>query len=65
MSTEAASKRQFLSYLTPDLIIQTKVYAVQHGMTASAVVQQALAEFLARACTGEIAAEPSSDGRDR
>jgi hypothetical protein len=55
--TEAAGKRQFLSYLTPNLIIQTKVCAIQHGMTASVVVQMALTEFLTRAGAGEIVVE--------
>lgn len=44
---EGQTKRQFLSRLDPDLIRRTKMFALLHGTTASAVVERALTDFLA------------------
>jgi hypothetical protein len=62
---EAAEKRQFLVYLEPELIRRTKIYAIERGMTASGVVQQALLEFLTRKGGGESASDPNDSAPGR
>ena len=61
---EGPAKRQFLSRLNPDLIRRTKMFALLRGTTASAVVEQALADFLARQkLTGAARDTPTRGGK--
>lgn len=41
-------KRQFLVVIDAEIIRRTKILAIERGVTASAVVQQALVDFLRR-----------------
>ncbi len=44
----ATEKRQFLIHIDADLIRRTKILAIQRKVTASSLVQAAVAEFLGR-----------------
>ena len=44
----ASEKRQFLVHIDIDLIQRTKILAIERRVTASSLVQAALAEFLNR-----------------
>lgn len=56
-------KRQFLVHLAPSLIERTKILAVRRGTTASALVQQALTEFIER--TAEEPQRPTAPREGR
>lgn len=62
---EGLAKRQFLSRLDPDLIRRTKMFALLRGLTASAVVERALADFLAKQDVTGAAPEIPARGRGR
>lgn len=42
------ARRQFLVHIDADLIRRTKILAIERGVTASSLVQQAVADFLLR-----------------
>jgi hypothetical protein len=47
-SEGATEKRQFLVHIDADLIRRTKILAIERHVTASSLVQIAVAEFLSR-----------------
>jgi predicted transcriptional regulator len=47
-SAGKVQKRQFLVHIDADLIRRTKILALQQNVTASSLVQIAVAEFLSR-----------------
>ncbi|NED99416.1 ribbon-helix-helix domain-containing protein [Phytoactinopolyspora halotolerans] len=48
MLTGGARKQQFNVYLPPELVVRIKHLAVDEGRSLSAVVETALAEYLAK-----------------
>ena len=44
----AGAKRQFLVHIDADLIRRIKILAIERDVTASSLVQQAVADFLSR-----------------
>jgi hypothetical protein len=55
----AAEKRQFLVQIDADLIRRIKILAIERSVTASSLVQHALAEFLGRQGSPPPGATPS------
>ncbi len=45
---ETGEKRQFLVHIEADVIRRIKILAIERGVTASSLVQQAVVDFLAR-----------------
>ncbi|WP_149536632.1 ribbon-helix-helix domain-containing protein [Siccirubricoccus phaeus] len=45
---QGPDRRQFLVVIDAEIIRRTKILAIERGVSASSLVQQALAEFLGR-----------------
>nr|WP_294563057.1 CopG family transcriptional regulator [uncultured Rhodopila sp.] len=46
--SEGPARKQFLVHIDADVIRRVKILAIDRGVSASSVVQQAIVEFLSR-----------------